>query len=183
MVINLEKGDTVGIGLKKVGIGLGWDPAEGPVEFDLDACAFLLGANKKLPADNYFVFYNNLRSPDGAVESSGDDTTGGSSDGDDETLMVDLDLVDSNVSEILVTVSIHDFIARRQNFGQVRNSYMRIYDAQSNEEICRYELAEDFSTETALEFGRVYRQGDTWQFEALGIGVDGGLQALVSRYA
>jgi tellurium resistance protein TerD len=184
MVINLEKGGVVDLGLQQVGIGLGWDPAEGDLDFDLDASAFLLGKNKKIPSEQFFVFYNNLKSPDGSVESSGDDTTGGSSDGDDdETLMIDLGAVDSRVTEILVTVSIHDYEARRQNFGQVRNSFMRIYDARSNEEICRYELDEDFSTETALEFGRLYRKGRAWEFEAIGVGIHGGLQALVSKYA
>jgi tellurium resistance protein TerD len=184
MVINLEKGDSVGLGLQQVGIGLGWDPAEGSVDFDLDASAFLLGDNKKIPSEQFFVFYNNLKSGDGSVESSGDDTTGGSSDGDDdETLMVNLEAVDPRVTEILVTVSIHDYEARNQNFGQVRNSFMRIYDARSNEEICKYELDEDFSTETALEFGRLCRKGGAWEFEATGVGIEGGLQALVSRYA
>lgn len=183
MVINLEKGDRVGLGLQEVGIGLGWDPAGGGVDFDLDASAFLLGPNGKIPSEQFFVFYNNLKSPDGSVESSGDDTTGGSSEGDDETIMVDLNAVDPRVTEILVTVSIHDYEARRQNFGQVRNSFMRIYDARSSEEICKYELDEDFSTETALEFGRLYRRGGAWEFEATGVGVDGGLQALVSKYA
>ncbi len=183
MAINLDKGQKVGIGLQKVGIGLGWDPAETGVDFDLDASAFLLAENRKIPDERFFVFYNNLKSGDGAVESSGDDTTGGSSDGDDETLMVDLGAVDARVMEVLVVVSIHDYEARRQNFGQVRNSFMRIYNAVTNEEICKYELDEDFSTETALEFGRLYRGGGGWEFEAIGRGFEGGLQALVSKYA
>ena len=160
MAINLTKGQRIEIGLSKVGIGLGWDPNEGTgFDFDLDASAFMLGENKKIPKDEFFVFYNNPLSPDQAVESSGDDTTGGSSDGDDETLTVDLSKVDPKITEILFTVTIHEFEARRQNFGQVRNSFIRIYNAQTNEEIAKYELDEDFSVETAVEFGRLYRRG------------------------
>ena len=156
MAINLTKGQRIEIGLSKVGIGLGWDPNEGTgFDFDLDASAFMLGENKKIPKDEFFVFYNNPLSPDQAVESSGDDTTGGSSDGDDETLTVDLSKVDPKIQEIIFTVTIHDFEARRQNFGQVRNSFIRIYNAQTNEEIDKYELDEDFSVETAVEFGRL----------------------------
>ena len=139
MAINLQKGQRIEIGLQKVGVGLGWDPNESTgYDFDLDASAFMLGENKKLPADKFFVFYNNQKSPDGAVESSGDDLTGGSSDGgDDETLTVDLSKVDSRVTEILFTATIHDAENRRQNFGQVRNSYIRINNAITNEEIAK----------------------------------------------
>ena len=142
MAINLQKGQRIEIGLQKVGVGLGWDPNESTgYDFDLDASAFMLGENKKLPADEFFVFYNNQKSPDGAVESSGDDLTGGSSDGgDDETLTVDLSKVDPRVTEILFTATIHDAENRRQNFGQVRNSYIRIYNAITNEEIAKYDL-------------------------------------------
>ena len=183
MAINLTKGQRIEIGLSKVGVGLGWDPNEGTgFDFDLDASAFMLGASKKLPKDEFFVFYNNPKSPDGAVESSGDDTTGGSSDGDDETLTVDLNKVDPNVQEIVFTVTIHDYEARKQNFGQVRNSFIRIYNAQTNEEIAKYELDEDFSVETAVEFGRLYKRGDEWKFEAMGIGYRGGLQYFVDKY-
>jgi tellurium resistance protein TerD len=183
MAINLTKGQRIEIGLSKVGIGLGWDPNEGTgFDFDLDASAFMLGENKKIPKDEFFVFYNNPLSPDQAVESSGDDTTGGSSDGDDETLTVDLSKVDPKITEILFTVTIHEFEARRQNFGQVRNSFIRIYNAQTNEEIAKYELDEDFSVETAVEFGRLYRRGGEWKFEAMGIGYKGGLDYFVKKY-
>ena len=183
MAINLTKGQRIEIGLSKVGVGLGWDPNEGTgSDFDLDASAFMLGANKKLPKDEFFVFYNNPKSPDGAVESSGDDTTGGSSDGDDETLTVDLKKVDPRIQEIVFTVTIHDYETRRQNFGQVRNSFIRIYNAQTNEEIAKYELDEDFSVETAVEFGRLYKKGSEWKFEAMGIGYKGGLQYFVDKY-
>ena len=184
MAINLTKGQRIEIGLSKVGVGLGWDPNTGTgFDFDLDASAFMLGENKKLPKDEFFIFYNNPLSPDGAVESSGDDTTGGNSDGgDDETLTVDLNKVDAKILEIIFTVTIHDYEARRQNFGQVRNSYIRIYDAQTNEEIAKYELDEDFSVETAVEFGRLYRRDGEWKFEAMGIGYKGGLQYFVDKY-
>ena len=124
MAITLEKGQRIGIGLSKVSVGLGWDPNEGTgFDFDLDASAFMLGSNKKIPNDNYFIFYNNPKSPDGAVESTGDDTTGGNSDGgDDETLNVDLQKVDSSIQEILFVATIYKADERKQNFGQVRNS-------------------------------------------------------------
>lgn len=184
MAIVLEKGQRIGIGLSKVSVGLGWDPNEGSgFDFDLDASAFMLGSNKKIPNDNYFIFYNNPKSPDGAVESTGDDTTGGNSDGgDDETLNVDLQKVDSSIQKILFVATIYKADERKQNFGQVRNSYIRIYNSITNEEIARYDLDEDFSVETAVEFGRLYRRGEEWKFEAMGIGNRGGLQALVNKY-
>ena len=184
MAINLTKGQRIEIGLSKVGVGLGWDPNEGTgFDFDLDASAFMLGANKKLPQDEFFVFYNNQKSVDGSVESSGDDLTGGNSDGDDETLTVDLTKVDPKIQEIIFTVTIHEYEARKQNFGQVRNSFIRIYNANTNEEIAKYDLDEDFSVETAVEFGRLYRKGGEWKFEAMGIGHKGGLDFFVKKYA
>lgn len=183
MAINLEKGQRIGIGLQKAGIGLGWDPNEGTgFDFDLDASAFLLNQSGKLISDSHFVFYNNPVSPDGAVESSGDDQTGGSSDGDDETLTVEFGKIAADVAEIMVVVTIHDYETRKQNFGQVRNSFIRIYDESNNEEICKYELDEDFSVETAVEFGRLYKKGDEWKFEAVGKGYRGGLQYFVDKY-
>ncbi len=185
-MINLEKGQRIAIekSLSMVGVGLGWDPNTGSGEdFDLDASAFMLGGNGKTPKDEYFVFYNNQKSPDGSVESSGDDLTGGNSDGgDDETLTVDLTKVDSSIQEIVFTATIHKAAERRQNFGQVRNSYIRIYNAQTNEEIARYDLDEDFSVETAVEFGRLYRRNSEWKFEAIGNGSKGGLEALVNKF-
>ncbi len=184
MAISLEKGQRIGIGLSKVSVGLGWDPNKGTgFDFDLDASAFMLGSNKLIPNDNFFVFYNNQTSPDGAVESTGDDLTGGNSDGgDDETLNVDLTKVDPQIQEIIFTATIYKAEERRQNFGQVRNSYIRIYNSITNEEIARYDLDEDFSIETAVEFGRLYRRNGEWKFEAMGIGNKGGLQALVNKY-
>ena len=183
-MINLQKGQRIEIGLSKVGVGLGWDPNQSTgYDFDLDASAFMLGENGKLPQDEFFVFYNNPLSPDKAVESSGDDMTGGNSDGgDDETLSVDLTKIDARIKEIIFTVTIHKAEERRQNFGQVRNSYIRIYNAVSDEEIARYDLDEDFSVETAVEFGRLYKRNGEWKFEALGQGYKGGLQFFVDKY-
>ena len=186
-MINLEKGQRISMdkGLTLVGVGLGWDPNEGTgYDFDLGASAFMLGESGRIPTDEYFVFYNNPKSPDGSVESTGDDLTGGNSDGgDDETINVDLSKVDPKIQEIVFTATIYKAEERRQNFGQVRNSYIRIYDAKTNAEIARYDLDEDFSIETAVEFGRLYRRGDEWKFEAMGIGNKGGLQSLVNKYA
>lgn len=186
-MINLEKGQRISMdkGLTLVGVGLGWDPNEGTgYDFDLDASAFMLGESGRIPTDEYFVFYNNQKSPDGSVESTGDDLTGGNSDGgDDETINVDLSKVDPKIQEIVFTATIYKAEERRQNFGQVRNSYIRIYDAKTNAEIACYDLDEDFSIETAVEFGRLYRRGDEWKFEAMGIGNKGGLQSLVNKYA
>lgn len=186
-MINLEKGQRISMdkSLSLVGVGLGWDPNEGSgYDFDLDASAFMLGSKGKIPADEYFVFYNNPKSPDGSVESTGDDTTGRNSDGgDDETLNVDLTKVDPQIQEIIFTATIYKAAERRQNFGQVRNSYIRIYDAKTNTEIARYDLDEDFSIETAVEFGRLYRYNGEWKFEAIGNGSKGGMESLVNKYA
>jgi tellurium resistance protein TerD len=161
MGINLTKGQRIDVGLQKVGVGLGWDPNQTTGhDFDLDASAFMLGGNGKLPADEYFVFYNNKHSPDGAVVGADDDQTGGSSDGDDETITVDLTKVNPIVQEIVFTVTIHDYQARRQ----------------------KYELDEDFSIESAVEFGRLYRRDGGWRFEAIGRGYQGGLETLVNKY-
>lgn len=182
-MINLEKGQRVNVELQKFTIGLGWDTNETctGVDFDLDASAFILGENKKLLADEYFVFYNNLVSPDGAVEHTGDNLTG-EGDGDDESIRVDLSKISSNANEICFVVTIHKAQERKQNFGQVRNSFIRIYNTDTNEEIMKYELEEDFSIETAVEFGRLYRKNGQWKFEAIGVGMKGGLEDYVNKY-
>jgi tellurium resistance protein TerD len=185
MAINLSKGQRVDIGLQRLGVGLGWDPNPNASsdDYDLDASAFLLGANGQVPTAEFFVFYNNQESKDGAVKSSGDDRTGGNSAGDDETLSVDIGRLDPRIEEIVFTVSIYDAEARKQNFGQVRNSFIRIYNADNNEELCKYELDEDFSVETAVEFGRLYKRNGTWRFEAMGNAIQGGLDAFNRKYA
>lgn len=181
-MINLEKGQRISMdkGLSLVGVELGWSPNEGTgFDFDLDASAFMLGENGQIPQQEFFVFYGNQKAPDSSVESTGDDLIGG----EGETLNVDLTKVSSQIKEIIFTATIYKAEERRQNFGQVRNSYIRIYDAKTNTEIARYDLDEDFSVETAVEFGRLYRHNGEWKFEAIGNGNKGGLQALVNKYA
>jgi len=151
------------------------------VDFDLDASVFILGENKKILSDKHFVFYNNLNSPNDAVVHSGDNLTG-DGDGDDEQVIVDLSKIDANATEICVVITIHDAENRKQNFGQVRNSFIRIVDANSNQELLKYELEEDFSVETAVEFGRIYKRNGEWKFEAVGAGMKGGLQDYLTKY-
>ena len=183
MAINLQKGQRENIDAPKFTIGLGWDTNSSSTgaAFDLDASIFILNDQKKLVSDENFVFYNNLTSPDGAVEHTGDNLTG-DGDGDDEQVKVDLTKIDPGVSEICVVVTIHDAETRRQNFGQVRNSFVRIFDATTNEVILKYELEEDFSIETAVEFGRIYKREGKWKFEAVGVGMKGGLQDYLNKY-
>ena len=183
MAINLQKGQRESINAPKFTIGLGWDTNSSSTgsAFDLDASVFILGDNKKIIADEYFVFYNNLKSPDGAVEHTGDNLTG-AGDGDDEQVKVDLSRIDSKVSEICIVVTIHEAEARKQNFGQVRNSFIRIFDTATGADILKYELEEDFSIETAVEFGRIYKKDNNWKFEAVGVGMKGGLQDYLTKY-
>lgn len=183
MAINLQKGQRENLDAPKFTIGLGWDTNSSSTgaDFDLDASVFLLGDNKKLLTDEHFVFYNNLVSPDGSVEHTGDNLTG-DGDGDDEQVKVDLSKIDAKVAELCIVVTIHEAAARRQNFGQVRNSFIRIVDASTDQEILKYELEEDFSIETAVEFGRVYKREGKWKFEAVGVGMKGGLQDYVNKY-
>ena len=182
MAINLEKGQRVNVNLPKFIVGLGWDSnASSDQDFDLDASVFILGENKKVLADEYFVFYNNLKSPDGSVEHTGDNLTG-AGDGDDESLKVDLSKINPSATELCFVVTIHDAVNRRQNFGQVRNSFVRVYNPDTNEEILKYELEEDFSVETAVEFGRLYKRNGEWKFEAVGVGQKGGLNDYIAKY-
>jgi tellurium resistance protein TerD len=183
MAINLEKGGRASLSLPKFVIGLGWDANSSStgVDFDLDASVFILGENKKCLSDEYFVFYNNLKSPDGAVEHTGDNLTG-AGDGDDESIKVDLSKINPGATEIIVVVTIHKAEERRQNFGQVRNSFVRIYNPDNHEELLKYELEEDFSVETAVEFGRIYKRNGEWKFEAVGVGQKGGLEVYLNKY-
>lgn len=182
-MINLEKGQRVAVELPHFTIGLGWDTnqASTGTDFDLDASAFMLGENGKIPADEFFVFYNNLQSPDGAVEHTGDNLTG-EGEGDDESIRVDLSKIDPRINEITFVVTIHKADERRQNFGQVRNAFIRICNTDSGEEILRYDLDEDFSIETAVEFGRLYKRGGQWKFEAIGTGQKAGLAQYLTKY-
>ncbi|MBS7231672.1 TerD family protein [Flavobacterium psychroterrae] len=182
MAINLEKGQRQSIDAPKFIVGLGWDSNSSSTGegFDLDASVFLIGANGKIPNDNHFVYYNNLKSPDGSVIHTGDNLTG-AGDGDDEKIQIDLSTVSPDVTEISFVVTIHHADTRRQNFGQIRNSFIRIVD-QTNTELVKYELDEDFSIETAVEFGRIYKRNNEWKFEAVGIGMKGGLQDYLNKY-
>ncbi|WP_394777003.1 TerD family protein [Flavobacterium sp.] len=182
MAINLEKGQRQSIDAPKFIVGLGWDSNSSSTGegFDLDASVFLIGANGKIPNDNHFVYYNNLKSPDGSVIHTGDNLTG-AGDGDDEKIQIDLSTVSPDITEISFVVTIHHADTRRQNFGQIRNSFIRIVD-QTNTELVKYELDEDFSIETAVEFGRIYKRNDEWKFEAVGIGMKGGLQDYLNKY-
>lgn len=183
MAINLQKGQRENLDAPKFTVGLGWDTNSSATgsAFDLDASVFILDQNKKLVSDDHLVFYNNLKSPDDAVEHTGDNLTG-DGDGDDEQIKVDLTKIDSRVEELCVVVTIHDADSRRQNFGQVRNSFVRIFDSVTNEVLLKYELEEDFSIETAVEFGRIYKRDGKWRFEAVGVGMKGGLQDYLNRY-
>lgn len=184
MAINLQKGQRIDIGLSKISVGLGWNPNEGTgYAFDLDASAFMINANRLIPAEDFFIFYGNTDSPDGAVHHSGDDPTGGNSDGgDDEVISIDLTKVDARVNEILFVVTIHEAIQRKQNYGQVRDSYIRIVDDHTGSEIAKYELGEDFSIETGVEFGRLYKRNGQWKFEASGLGYREDLAYFLSKY-
>lgn len=189
MGINLGKGERINLskeapGMKQAGIGLGWDinATDTGAEFDLDTSVFMLGSSGKIPNEQYFVFYNNQKSADGAVEHMGDNRTGQGS-GDDEAIQIDLTRVDAAVREMVFVVTIHEADTRRQNFGQVKNSFIRIYDQVTGQEVAKYELEEDFSRETAIEFGRLYQKDGEWRFQAVGQGYNAGLQKFVDQYA
>lgn len=188
MAINLQKGQKVDLtkgnpSLTKIMVGLGWDVNryDGGADFDLDASAFLLGADGKVISDSDFVFYGNLKHNSGSVEHMGDNLTG-EGEGDDEQIVVDLSKVPANVEKIAFTVTIYEAEQRRQNFGQVSNSYIRILDETTSQEIIHYDLGEDFSIETAVVVGELYRHNGEWKFNAIGSGFQGGLAALCRNY-
>ena len=187
MAICLQKGGNVNLSkeapsMKKMTIGLGWDVrATDGADFDLDASAFMLAASGKVRSDADFIFYNQLKSPDGSVEHTGDNRTG-EGEGDDEAINIDLSRVPADVAKIAVCVTIHEAQARRQNFGMVSSAYIRCVNADNNTEVARYDLSEDASTETAMIFGEVYRHGSDWKFKAIGQGFAGGLGPLAKSY-
>ena len=187
MALSLQKGGNLSLskeapGLTKILVGLGWDPrSTDGTQFDLDASAFLLNASGKVRGDADFILYNQLKSPDGSVEHTGDNRDG-AGDGDDEAIKVDLSRVPVDVDKIAFTVTIHDAENRRQNFGQVGNSFIRIVNETNGSEIVRYDLAEDASTETAMIFAELYRHNSEWKFRAVGQGYAGGLKALANGY-
>ncbi|WP_028399314.1 TerD family protein [Ectobacillus panaciterrae] len=188
MSISLSKGQRIDLtktnpGLTKVVIGLGWDTNKynGGHDFDLDASAFLTDANGRVLNDSDFIFYNNLKSSNGAVEHTGDNRTG-EGEGDDEQIIVDFSLMPSHVEKIGITVTIHDADARSQNFGQVSNAFVRVINAETNQEVLRYDLGEDFSIETAIVVCELYKHGGDWKFNAIGSGFSGGLADLCRNY-
>ncbi len=188
MPINLSKGQKVDLtkknpGLKNIMVGLGWDvnAFDSGADFDLDAAAFMLGAGGKCPTEKEFIFYGNLEHISGAVKHMGDNLTG-EGEGDDEQIEVSLRDIPSNIERVAFTVTIYDAEPRRQNFGQVSNSFIRIVDADTNSELIRYDLGEDFSIETAVVVGELYRHNGEWKFNAIGSGFQGGLAALCGHY-
>ncbi len=188
MAVSLTKGQKVDLtkgnpGLSKLVVGLGWDTNkyDGGYDFDLDAAAFLLGADGKVASDADFVFYGNLKHSSGSVEHMGDNLTG-AGDGDDEQIKINLAMVPASVAKIDFTVTIYDAEVRKQNFGQVSNAFIRVVDEGSNTELIRYDLGEDFSVETAVVVGEIYRNNGEWKFNAIGSGFQGGLFALCKNY-
>jgi tellurium resistance protein TerD len=187
MAISLSKGGNVSLSgsapsLKRILVGLGWEArATNGADFDLDASAFLVGENGKVKSDSDFIFYNQLRSTCGSVEHTGDNRTG-AGEGDDEALRIELDKVPAAITRIVVGVTIHEAEARRQNFGQVGEAFMRIVNLDGDIEIARFDLSEDYSTETAMIFGEIYRHNAEWKFKAVGQGFAGGLEALCRQF-
>ena len=187
MAISLNKGGNLSLSktdpnLTHVLVGLGWDArSTDGVDFDLDASAFLLNESGKVRAETDFIFYNQTRSPEGSVEHTGDNRTG-AGDGDDESVKIDLSKVPAEIQKIAITVTIHDGESRGQNFGQVQNAFIRILNDQSNTEIVRFDLNEDYSTETAMIFGELYRHSGEWKFRAVGQGYAGGLGAMCRQF-
>ena len=188
MPISLKKGQKVSLtkgnpGLKNVVVGLGWDTNayDTGSDFDLDAAAFCLTDSGKVSSQKDFVFFGNLNHQSGAVSHLGDNLTG-AGDGDDEQIKIDLSKIPAEITKIAFTVTIYEAEARRQNFGQVSNAFVRIFDENTGEELLRYDLGEDFSIETAVVFGELYKNADEWKFNAIGSGYQGGLAALCNMY-
>ena len=187
MGVSLSKGGNVSLtkeapGLTAVLVGLGWDVRTTTgADYDLDASALLLGDSGKVLSDSHFVFYNNLTSPDGSVQHTGDNLTG-EGEGDDEVIKVNLTAVPAEVTRIVFPVSIHEATARGQSFGQVRNAFIRVVNDANGQEIARYDLSEDAATETAMIFGELYRRDSEWKFRAVGQGYASGLAGIAQDF-
>ena len=187
MAISLNKGGNLSLsksdpGLKKISVGLGWDVRETEgMDFDLDASCFLTGETGKVRSDADFIFYNQLQTPDGSVQHTGDNLTG-EGEGDDESIIVDLSAISPDIFKLAFSVTIHDAPARGQNFGQVSAAFIRVVNVETNNEIVRYDLSEDASTETAMIFGEVYRNAGEWKFRAVGQGFAGGLGPMAKSF-
>ena len=188
MPVNLTKGQKVSLtknnpGLKNIIVGLGWDinVYDTGGAFDLDTAAFMLDSTGKCPSEKEFIFYGNLEHSSGSVKHLGDNLTG-EGDGDDEQIHIDLSIVPQDIEKVAFTVTIYDSDNRHQNFGQVNNAYIRISDESTGEELIRYDLCEDFSIETAVVVGELYKSNGEWKFNAIGSGFQGGLAALCQNY-
>ena len=187
MGVSLSKGGNVSLskeapGLTAVNVGLGWDVNTfSGGEFDLDASAIILGSSGKVLSDQHFVFFNNLTSPDGSVQHTGDNLTG-EGEGDDEVIQINLAGVPAEAERIVFAVSIYDADSRQQNFGAVRNAFIRVVNQAGGAEIARYDLTEDASVETAMVFGEVYRNGAEWKFKAVGQGYASGLRGIAADF-
>ncbi|MDT9593213.1 TerD family protein [Nocardioides zeae] len=187
MGVSLSKGGNVSLskeapGLTAIDIGLGWDVNTfSGGDFDLDASAILLGANGKVVSDQHFIFFNNLTSPDGSVQHTGDNLTG-EGEGDDELIKANVASIPAEIERIVVAVSIYDADTRNQNFGAVRNAFIRVVNQANGTEIARYDLTEDASVETAMVFGEVYRNGSEWKFKAVGQGYASGLRGIAADF-
>ena len=188
MAVNLSKGERVSLskespGLKNIRVGLGWDAnaTDTGAQFDLDASAFLLGVDGKVLSDSHFIFYNNTTSPCGAIVHKGDNRTGAGT-GDDEVIEINLDKVNASIDKIIFAVTINEAAARNQNFGQVSKSLIRILNQDGEAVITQYELDEDYSSETAINFGELYRKDDGWSFKAVGSGFNDGLAGFCKMY-
>lgn len=188
MAIQLKKGQKIDLtkgnpGLKHIRLGLGWDTNifDGGSDFDLDVSLFMVGKSGKVEQDEDFIFYNNLKHPSEAVEHLGDNRTG-DGDGDDEEILIDFSKMPDRIEKIAVTVTIYEAKERRQNFGQVNNSYVRLVNSDNEEELLRYDLGEEFSIETAIVVCEIYKHNGEWKFSAVGSGFEGGLEALCRSY-
>lgn len=188
MGITLKKGEKINLtkgnpGLKNIKLGLGWDinNFDSGYDYDLDVSVFMVGESGRVERDEDFIFYNNLKHISGAVEHLGDNRTG-EGDGDDEEILVDLNLIPNHIQKIAVAVTIYEAKERRQNFGQVSNSYIRVLNSENEEEILRYDLGEEFSIETAIVACELYKYNGEWKFSAVGSGFEGGLEALCKNY-
>ncbi|MFE6227783.1 TerD family protein [Streptomyces sp. NPDC057854] len=187
MGVSLSKGGNVSLskeapGLTAVVVGLGWDVRTTTgTDYDLDASALLVNESGKVASDRHFIFYNNLTSPDGSVEHTGDNLTG-QGEGDDEAIKVNLATVPADVQKIVFPVSIHDAESRGHSFGQVRNAFIRVVNQADNAELARYDLSEDAATETAMVFGELYRNGAEWKFRAVGQGYASGLAGIAADF-
>lgn len=187
MAVSLSKGGNVSLskeapGLKSIVVGLGWQPkVTDGAAFDLDASAFILGENGKVLSDKHFIFYGEKKTADGSVEHTGDNRTG-EGDGDDESIKVDLTKLPSEAVKVAFVVTIHEAAERSQNFGQVGGAFIRVLNGEGQAEITRYDLGEDYSTETAMIFGELYKNGADWKFKAVGQGYAGGLAKAAGEY-